>query len=75
MKALLRISTVVVLLGSGVMLSAGVVVVSAGTTAGWAAAMAASASTAIAESGITYIRRFIRSPYVDFQLQSVGLIT
>jgi hypothetical protein len=37
--------------------------------------MAANASTAIAESGVKYIRRFIRSPYVDFQLQSVGLIT
>jgi len=37
--------------------------------------MVVNTSTAIAESGIKYIRRFIRSPYVDFQFQSVGLRT
>src|ERR687890_763936 len=74
--AMLLISTVVVLSGAGVVLSAGAVG-SAGSTAGWvapwlvptvpsrtpwAAAMVANTSTAMAEGGITYIRRFIRAP-------------
>src|ERR671920_266800 len=89
MKALLRISTVVVLSGAGVVLSAGAVV-SEGVVVGsvaafpvicfasvvcvglasmwlgavWVRAGAARSSTATAESGITYIRRFIRSPLI-----------
>src|ERR671920_1609060 len=40
----------------------------------WATAMAANTSTAIAESAITYIRRFIRSPLVHTRITACSSI-